>query len=127
MLKGELSSSFKIGITPTVAPYILPKFIGDFTKDLPLIHFSISELTTDSIITKLNKREIDVGILALPLGEDNLLEYHLYNEEFVLFDCCSSHNKDIIDLEISEMAYPLFKKQSLFLSSYIFLDLQSEN
>lgn len=80
--------------------------MGILQKNYPLIHFSISELTTDSIITKLNKREIDVGILALPLEEENLLEYHLYNEEFVLFDCFSSHNKDIIELE--EINYDQF-------------------
>ncbi|MGX1931021.1 LysR substrate-binding domain-containing protein [Flagellimonas sp. 2504JD4-2] len=106
LLKGELSGQFKIGIIPTVAPYILPKFLGDLAKEYPRIHFSISELTTETIISKLKKRELDAGILALPINEPDLLEYPLYNEEFVLYDCCSGTKKDPIELD--EINYDYF-------------------
>jgi LysR family hydrogen peroxide-inducible transcriptional activator len=99
ILKGELSGDFKIGVIPTVAPYILPKFLSSFTKKYPNIHFSISELTTESIVSNLKKRELDIGILALPLNEPNLLEYPIYNEEFVLYDCDFSNSTGAVVLE----------------------------
>jgi len=89
LLKGELSGEFKIGIIPTVAPYLLPRFLSNFAKRYPDLQFSVTEQTTESIIKKLDDREIDLGIVALPLNAPDLLEYPLYNEEFVLFDCTS--------------------------------------
>jgi len=87
VLKGEMSGEFKIGIIPTVAPYLLPRFLSDFAGRFPKLQFSATELTTDSIVKKLGEREIDLGIVALPLKEPDLLEYPVYKEEFVLYDC----------------------------------------
>ncbi|MCB0515907.1 MAG: hydrogen peroxide-inducible genes activator [Chitinophagales bacterium] len=86
-IKGELSGELKIGVIPTVAPFILPKFLNNFTKNFPKIKFSISEMTTETITDLLLKRELDVGILAIPLEITSLQEIVLYNEPFVLYDC----------------------------------------
>ena len=86
-LKGELSGSLSIGIIPTVAPYILPEFLNDFAKKFPDISFTVSEMTTHSIIESLQRRELDVGILATPVNQNELIETPLYNESFVLYDC----------------------------------------
>jgi LysR family hydrogen peroxide-inducible transcriptional activator len=86
-LRGEVGGELHIGIIPTVAPYLLPTFLHSFTKKYPQIHFVVQELTTDSIVAKLRRRELDIGIAALPLQEPTLKEFPLYNEEFVLFDC----------------------------------------
>ena len=93
LLKGEMSGEFKIGIIPTVAPYLLPRFLSDFAGRYPNLQFSVTELTTESIIKKLEDREIDLGIAALPLKVPYLTEYPLYNEEFVLFDCTPDGTK----------------------------------
>ena len=64
-LKGEMSGHLKIGIIPTVAPYILPQFLNDFVKKFPKITFSISEMVTANITEMLQKRELDIGILRV--------------------------------------------------------------
>lgn len=91
-LKGELKGELKMGIIPTVAPFILPEFLNGFIKKYPDINFKVSEMTTNTIITSLRKREIDVGILAIPLNDGSLIEYPLYNEPFVLYDCSETNN-----------------------------------
>jgi len=85
--KGDLSGNLKIACIPTVAPYIIPKFLNDFTKKYANINFTFSELTTELIIDSLIKRELDIGILAIPLLSEHLMEHSLYYEPFVLYNC----------------------------------------
>ena len=68
LLKGEMAGDLKIGILPTVAPYLLPEFLNDFASKFPQIQFSVSEMTTDIITEQLVKRELDVGIFSDPFG-----------------------------------------------------------
>ncbi|MFN8236783.1 MAG: LysR substrate-binding domain-containing protein [Chitinophagales bacterium] len=77
--------SLTIGIIPTIAPYLLPYFLGDFIKKYKQIKLVIQELKTEEIILKLNKDEIDVGILATPLHESNLIEEPLFYEEIKVY------------------------------------------
>ena len=81
----SFEGSLSIGIIPTLAPYLLPYFLGDFLKKYKQIKLVIQELTTEEIIFKLNKDEIDVGILATPLHENNLIEEPLFYEEIKVF------------------------------------------
>ncbi|NLP58092.1 hydrogen peroxide-inducible genes activator [Lutibacter sp. B1] len=98
-LKGELSGELKIGIIPTVAPFILPEFLNDFAKKFPKITFSVSEKTTDVITELLIKRELDIGILAIPVGMNDLEEIPLYNEPFVLYDCSKNNVNSFVNIE----------------------------
>lgn len=91
-LKGEISGQISIGIIPTVAPYLLPLIINGYATLFPDVNIIIKELTTNQIKNKLNNREIDIGILALPLGYKNLIEIPLYDEPFVLFNCDDNNN-----------------------------------
>src|SRR6478672_11381306 len=67
--KGEIGGELKIGIIPTIAPYLLPKVLGGFMEKYPKVKLSISELTTETIILKLKTGLLDCGILATPLDE----------------------------------------------------------
>ncbi len=81
----SFEGSLVVGIIPTLAPYLLPYFLGDFLKKYKQIKLVIQELTTEEIIFKLNKDEIDVGILATPLHENNLIEEPLFYEEIKVY------------------------------------------
>jgi len=85
-LKGEMSGSLRIGVIPTVSPFLLPLFLNDFIKKFPKVHFEISEITTAKIISELKNRTLDIGILSTPLQETDLIETLLYNEPFLLYD-----------------------------------------
>lgn len=82
---GEPSGDFKLGVIPTVAPYLLPKFVGDFANRYTKVNLSIREMTTAQIIEALDRDEIDAGILATPLNLNALDERPLYYEPFWVY------------------------------------------
>lgn len=83
--KGTISGELRIGIIPTLAPYLLPLFLNQFLKKYPLLKLKISELTTDMIIEKLNAQQLDAGILATPLNDPSIQEFPLFYEQFVVY------------------------------------------
>jgi len=84
-MKGGLTGSLSLAMIPTVAPYLLPKFIAAFRKSFPEISLQVTELRTETIIEKLNAAEIDMAILATPLDNPKILEVPLYYEKFVAY------------------------------------------
>jgi len=81
--KGFIGGEYKIGIIPTIMPTLLPMFLKTFIEKHPKVQLKIKELTTAEIIKQLNDGQIDGGIAATPLTEDNLIERPLYYEPFV--------------------------------------------
>jgi LysR family transcriptional regulator, hydrogen peroxide-inducible genes activator len=83
--QGEIRGELRIGIIPTLAPYLLPLFMSSFLKKYPLVRLKISELTTDDIIQKLEQHDLDAGLLSTPLNQASLNEQPLFYEEFVVY------------------------------------------
>ncbi len=83
--KGNLTGQIKLGIIPTLSPYLLPIFAESFSNEYPEIELSIDELKTDEILEKLERDELDVGLLVTPLEGASFIERALYYEPFVLF------------------------------------------
>lgn len=83
--KGIVNGELKIGIIPTLAPYLLPLFIQSFTQKNPHIKLHVYELTTDIILARLKDGRIDVGILVTPLHENGISEMPLFYEEMVAY------------------------------------------
>ena len=84
-LKGEISGEVRIGIIPTLAPYLLPLFLKPFTLKYPLLKIYIKELITEDIVTKIKSGEVDIGLLASPLKETSIVETPLFYEEFFAY------------------------------------------
>lgn len=83
--KGTLTGELRIGIIPTLAPYLLPLFIQQFTKKHEKAKLIISEITTDGIINALKEGTIDAGILVTPLQQKGIKEYTLFYEEMLVY------------------------------------------
>ena len=83
--KNQISGMLRIGIIPTLAPYLLPVFIGRYKRKYPNIFIKVVEQTTDKIIELLNKDLIDVGILVTPLKEGKIIEKPLFYEEMLIY------------------------------------------
>lgn len=81
--KGFIGGDFKIGIIPTVMPTLLPMFLKNFIKKYPKINLIIEEHTTDEIINRLQKGQLDAAIAATPLNIPELKEIVMYYEPFV--------------------------------------------
>lgn len=84
-LQGEIAGEFHLAVIPTLAPYLIPLFIKQFTGKFPLLSVHMKEMTTEEIIPKLKRREIDAALLATPLMESGLIENKLFNEEFFVY------------------------------------------
>jgi LysR family hydrogen peroxide-inducible transcriptional activator len=80
-VKGEL----RIGIIPTLAPYLLPLFLTKFLEKYPLLKVKIVETNTATITAQLTTDSLDVGILATPLGVASIQETPLFYENFRVF------------------------------------------
>jgi LysR family hydrogen peroxide-inducible transcriptional activator len=83
--KGVVSGELRIGIIPTLAPYLLPLFVQRFTEKYPLVRLVVNELTTELIIAQLRSGKIDMGILVTPLQEPGIREHILFYEEMMAY------------------------------------------
>jgi LysR family hydrogen peroxide-inducible transcriptional activator len=81
----ELSGELRVGIIPTVAPYILPKILHGFIQKYPQVKLIVWEQTTEQIIQQLKLGIIDCGILSTPLHENGLTELPVFYENFVAY------------------------------------------
>ncbi len=84
-VSGELSGEFKIGVIPTVAPYLLPPVIASFANQYPNLKIQIWEYTTEKIVQELKSGTLDCGILSTPLQDSAIAELPLYYETFVAY------------------------------------------
>ncbi|MCO5232117.1 MAG: LysR substrate-binding domain-containing protein [Chitinophagales bacterium] len=81
----NVTGKLNIGVIPTLAPYLLPLFIGKLMEHNSGIKLNIKELTTSEIIHQLKVDEIDVGILSTPLHEEHVIEVPLFYEEIKIY------------------------------------------
>ncbi len=85
-IKGEIKGDLSLGVIPTVAPFLLPLFMQQFVTKFPQLNIEIREITTGEIISQLRRRELDIGILSVPLNDPDIVETKLYDEPFVFYD-----------------------------------------
>lgn len=90
-LNNEHKGDLKIGIIPTLAPYLLPLFLSSFTRSFSGLKISIKEIPASEIVSMLKTGELDIGILSTPLHEPLLVEQTLFYEEFYVY--VSGENK----------------------------------
>lgn len=74
----------RIGIIPTVAPYLLPVIINDLNRTFDGIQIDVRETQTARLLQELLQGELDIAIVALPVSEPSLTELKLFEEDFVL-------------------------------------------
>jgi LysR family hydrogen peroxide-inducible transcriptional activator len=86
--KCSLTGELRVGIIPTLAPYLVHRFINRFLEKYPGVHLSVSEHVTSAIIKRLKKNQLDVGILVSPLNDLSIRETPLFYEPLLVY---SSH------------------------------------
>lgn len=74
----------RLGVIPTVAPYLLPAVIAGLTRDNPGLDLQLRETLTARLILDLTEGRLDAAIVALPVSEPALTEMALFTEDFVL-------------------------------------------
>jgi LysR family hydrogen peroxide-inducible transcriptional activator len=84
LAKDPYSGELKIGIIPTLAPYLLPLIIPSLSKEFPKISFYLIEEQTSILIEKLKIGKLDAAVLAHPVIETSFATSLLFEEEFLL-------------------------------------------
>ncbi len=82
--QSRLIGRLRIGIIPTIAPYLLPAIISSLSKPFPELDVHVRETMTPKLIKELEEGRLDTAILALPVSEAWLSETTLFKESFVL-------------------------------------------
>ncbi len=80
----RLVGRLRIGVIPTVAPYLLPGLIRRLTQDHDSLDIHVRETVTPRLIEELVEGRLDTAILALPVSEPSLTEVPLFEESFLL-------------------------------------------
>lgn len=83
--KGALSDAFSLSVGPTIAPYLLPKFIKYYRENYPSVTLSISEMKANFMLDALLRGELDAGIAIADNVRPGILEIPLYSERFYVY------------------------------------------
>ena len=82
--RDRLAGRLRIGMIPTIAPYLLPEVIGNLTRMHPELDIHVRETLTPKLIEELADGRLDTALVALPVSEPSLVEVALFSEHFLL-------------------------------------------
>ena len=92
-------ATLRLGIIPTIAPYLLPGLIGRLALDQPALDIHVRETLTERLLAELHEGRIDTAVVALPVSEPQLHEEPLMAEDFVLVRPESDAGKPVPDAQ----------------------------
>jgi LysR family transcriptional regulator, hydrogen peroxide-inducible genes activator len=81
---GEIRGSVRIGVIPTIAPYLMPRLLKAALKRFPQLHFHVTEETTDHLLAAMRAGSVDAALLSLPLPGDDWNIDLLMQDELLL-------------------------------------------
>jgi LysR family hydrogen peroxide-inducible transcriptional activator len=77
-----LAGPLRIGVIPTLSPYLMPLILMPLRKQYPQMKLVLSEELTDTLLVRLRNHEIDAALLATPVAEQDLESLPLFDEPF---------------------------------------------
>lgn len=81
----DLAGTLRVGIIPTLSPYLLPRLLPTLAHRYPNLTLEIEELLSSQITDKLHKDQLDVGLWVAPSGENHLVNTPLFYERFLVY------------------------------------------
>ena len=112
---GPLKGRLRMGVIPTVAPYLLPAVIRGLSSVFPQLELRPRESVTQSLLDDLLQSRLDFVIAALPVSEPSLREFALFEEDFVLIRSKEDARKPVPEPEkLQEMKLLLLEEGHCF-------------
>ena len=123
----RLVGRLRIGVIPTIAPYLLPTVIGNLAGAYPGLDIQVRETLTSKLVQELADGRIDTAIVALPVSEPSLTEVALFKEEFLLVRPGKDEGKPVPNREtLREMRLLLLEEGHCFRDQALsFCDMRS--
>jgi LysR family transcriptional regulator, hydrogen peroxide-inducible genes activator len=113
--RDRLAGRLRIGVIPTIAPYLLPAIIGRLTRLNDGLDIRVRETVTPRLIEELGEGRLDTAIVALPVSEPSLVEVPLFSEHFVLVRPGTDEGKPVPNAEmLREMRLLLLEEGHCF-------------
>lgn len=111
----RLVGRLRIGVIPTIGPYLLPAIIGNLARLHEGLDIHVRETQTLHLIEELSEGRIDTAIVALPVSEPALTEVALFSEDFLLIRPAEDEGKPVPDREaLREMRLLLLEEGHCF-------------
>ncbi|HLP39354.1 hydrogen peroxide-inducible genes activator [Lacibacter sp.] len=83
--KDSMSGEIRIGIIPTIAPYLLPPLFKNIREKYPQVNLVVREIITEEIVQELKNNRLDCGIVVTPLKDSSIKEDVLFYEELFVY------------------------------------------
>ena len=113
--RDRLAGRLRIGVIPTVAPYLLPTIIRQLSQLYPGLDLNLRETVTPKLLQELMEGRLDTAIVALPVSEHSLTEMALFTENFVLVRAATETGKPVPSREnLREMRLLLLEEGHCF-------------
>jgi LysR family hydrogen peroxide-inducible transcriptional activator len=113
--QGRLVGRLRIGVIPTIAPYLLPTIIANLMRLNADLDLHVRETVTSKLLQELTEGRLDTAIVALPVSEPSLTEVALFAEDFVLVRPGEDAGKPVPDREmLREMRLLLLEEGHCF-------------
>ena len=127
--KGFIGGEFKLGISNSIMPTLLPLFFKSFISRYPKVKLNIEELKTNDIINKIKEGNLDGGIVSTPLNLEDIKERVIFYEKLVGYISENHRLKDKTLIEISDLDINdiLFKENDDSLRNMIVNMTQNEH
>ncbi len=84
-VKGETAGKLRLGVIPTIAPYLMHRFMPTFVKEYPKVELEISEMKTADIVEALKRDQLDAALVAGGTCGEGIQEHDLFNDRFWLY------------------------------------------
>lgn len=82
--RAPFSSPLRLGVIPTIAPYLLPRLLPAWRQAYPNLALSIRETQTHTLMSELAAGQLDLNVVALPLAEAEIETLTLREDRFLL-------------------------------------------
>ena len=83
--QGLIHGELRLGIIPTLAPYLLPLFLQSFLDKYPEVQLKVKEVTTEHLVEAIQKGHLDMGLVVTPLQVASIREHPIFYEEMVAY------------------------------------------
>ncbi|MDR1671557.1 MAG: LysR family transcriptional regulator [Alistipes sp.] len=107
-LKGEVAGTLRLGVIPTVGPYLLYRFLPEFIRNYPKVELEVFEMETGPISDALERDSIDAALVASGTTPEGIMEYELFSDRFHLYvspsnDLFERSNIRIEDIDLRQL------------------------
>lgn len=115
--KGRVAGELKLSVGPTIAPYILPDFIGEYTRMFPLVQLIVKDMKLSSMLNALLDGSIDAGIGIAGNMRKGIKEIPLYTEPVLFYASSKDTASEFMwvmkeALSLRESAYSYYREEN---------------